>query len=463
VSVSPAVSPTGPTGRFHLAFGQPTLTWTPTWTRIDSYDSLVTSYTIDRGRQYELDRTDVGRAVVQIADRNGILDPTNSSGPFYGQIQPLLQALVCRQNPVTGSWYTRFRGFVEELDYSFDPSQRVNRLELSLVDIFEFLSAIEMFPGSFGVTPPDPANADQVYYPGTVSGTPTPMDARINQILDNAIGPTARTSYTVVFSGNVNVQESYYSPGESAMTAIQEAADSEFPGVSNVYTDRLGRLAVHGRQAKFDPVGVASGAAAGAWDFHQWQAGDGAAVNTNPAQYAHIRRFGFNRGLAKLINSALATPLRRDVQLTPAQMTGQIVSDSASIGTYGIRSWSAQDLITLGGVGTGTSDLAETKKFATYYVQNYAQPRNRISEIGFRSIDPAAAGASENWRLLSLVDIADTIQVTVASPGGGGFNADAYFVEGVHEQVKPLVPGYDDVTLTLDLSPRAYFATPFPP
>jgi len=463
MSVDAFASPTGPTGRFHLAFNQPTLTWAPTWTRIDSYDSLVTSYQIDRGRQYELDRTDTGRALVQIADRNGILDPSNSSGPYYGYIQPLTQALICRLNPVDGNWYTRFRGFVEEMDYSFDPSQKVNRLELSLVDIFEFLSAIEMFPGSFGIAPPDATLADQVYYPGSVA-SPVPMDVRINQVLDNAIGPAARANYTVVFTGNVNVQESYYSPGESAMTAVQEAADAEFPGVSNVYTDRQGRLAVHGRQAKFDPVGVASGAAPGAWDFHQWQVGDGAAVAANPAQFAQIRRFAFNRGLAKIINSAFATPLRRDVQLTPAEMTGQIVSDSASVGTYGIRSWSTQDLITQSRVTLPVNtDLAETKKFAQFYVDNYKQPRNRVSEIGFRSMDPGAPGSSENWRLLSLVDISDTVQVTIASPGGGGFNADSYFVEGVHEQVQPLVPGYDDVTLTLDLSPRAYFKTTVPP
>jgi hypothetical protein len=441
-----------------LAFNQPSLTWAPTWTRIDSYDSLVTSYTIDRGRQYELDRTDTGRAVVQITDRDGILDPTNPGGPFYGMIEPLLQALICRRNPVSGSWYTRFRGFVEEMDYSFDPSQQVNRLELSLVDIFEFLSAIELFPSTNGDTPPEIDWADQVYYPAQ------PMDVRINQVLDESIGPVAKADYTVVFTGNVNVQEQVYTPGESVMTAIQEAADAEFPGVSNVYTDRQGRLAVHGRLAKFDPAGVLAGAAPGAWDWHSFKAGDGTAVASDPAQYAHIRRFAFNRGLAKIINQAFATPLRRDTALTGAQMAGQFVTDPSSIAEFGIRSWSAQDLITYGGLlGTPTTDLEETKLFATYMVENYAFPQNRVTEIGFRTMDPAASGASENWRLLSLVDVSDEVLVTIESPGGGFFAAEPYFVEGVHEQVGPLVPGYDDVTLTLDLSPQAFYTSnPFP-
>lgn len=178
---------TAPAGRFHLAFGQPSLTWAPVWTRIDSTPNLVTSIQIDRGRQYELDQTDTGTATVMIADRDGLLDPSNPSGPHYNQIEPLLQAVVCRFNPVTGTWHQRYRGFVETFDYTFDPSQQVNFLTVSLTDIFEFLSAVEMFPGApgFGVTPPSSDSGDQVYYP------PARMDGRIFDVLNDAIGATA--------------------------------------------------------------------------------------------------------------------------------------------------------------------------------------------------------------------------------------------------------------------------------
>ena len=47
-----------------------------------------------------------------------------------------------------------------------------------------------------------------------------------------------------------------FSPVRAPLDAIQTAADAEFPGVANVYVDRLGRLCVHGRLAKFDPVGT---------------------------------------------------------------------------------------------------------------------------------------------------------------------------------------------------------------
>ena len=66
---------------------------------------------------------------------------------------------------------------------------------------------------------------------------------RIERVLDHAEIPAA---FSVVFTGNVDLRQTIYSPGEAAMTAIQEAADAEFPGVSNVYVDRLGRLCFHG-------------------------------------------------------------------------------------------------------------------------------------------------------------------------------------------------------------------------
>jgi hypothetical protein len=52
--------------------------------------------------------------------------------------------------------------------------------------------------------------------------------------------------------------------------------------------------------------------------------------------------------------------------------------------------------------------------------------------------------------------------VTVASPGGGGFNQDPHFFEGLHYEIRPLDPEYAMVTMRPDLSPQAYFlSNPF--
>lgn len=458
-----------PTGRVHIAFPPlddefpsdfTILDPDPDWTSLDQeYPSLVTSYSIDRGRQFELDRTDAGRATVALSDVDGILDPTNSAGPFYGRIEPLLQVLLARYDPVAEEWFTRYRGFIEDFDYSFDPSQGVNRLTLSLVDLFEILSSIEMQlsdPSAlvWGHLPPAAIRTElgnQVWF------QPDGVQTRIRAVLGDALIPV---EMSVVFSGNVELWGQAYSPGESAMTVVQEAADGEFPGVSNVYCDRHGRLVFHGREAKFDPAGVAAGASVGAWDFMEWDVGDGAAVLLAPTTTAHIRTFAFNRGLAQIINTATATPVGKQpggILPTDDDLIAQTSYDDDSINRYGIRNWSAEGLLTRVSDLDGSGALVETKRFADYYVTNYARPRNRITEISFRSMRPGLPGAAITWELLSKIDIADAVNVTVGSPGGGGFNAEPYFVEGIHEQVAPLDALYDDVTLSLDLSPRAYF------
>jgi hypothetical protein len=468
-----------PAGRFCVGFGHDTLEWSITWTRIDDpelYPNLVTSYTIDRGRQYELDRTDTGRATVTIADRNGVLDPPNPDGPFFGQLEPLLPAALARWDPVRDAWYTRFRGFIEDFTYTFEPTQNVNRLQVTLVDMFEILSAIKMNPVPTGDTPAfgdDPAVVAPDS-PGQVVFANEAMQDRIEGVLGNALIPP---EFYVVFTGNVEVATAVYSPGESPMTVVQEATDAEFPGVSNTFVDRLGRLrlCVHGRLAKFDPAGVLAGIDdPTVWDWHVWDVGDGAYVNGASGSRAQIRRFAFNRGLSKIINSALATPMWRidtggGLQVKPDddELAANTVTDTLSISSYGYRSWEAQNLLTLRGILDDSDALTETQRFATYYVGNYSQPRDRITDIAFQSMRPTDERAPKLWELLSEIDISDQVNVTVLAPGGGGFDGTIptgqFYVEGIHEQVNPLNANYDDVTLSLDLSPKAFFTdNPFP-
>jgi hypothetical protein len=461
-----------PTARFQIAFDDDTLEADPDWTDMDDI-VRVSEYSIDRGRSFEMDRVDAGRATVLINDTEGILDPTNPGSPYSGKIMPLKQARLALWNPVLEDWYTRFRGFVESYEYEFDPSQLVNRVTISLVDIFEIVSAVQMFPGYFGFPPPTTLTGQVVFFEDTPYGDLHGMQYRITAILNNAplgncgIDP----SWYDVFSGNVGLHETSYSPGESAMTAIQDASDAEFPSVSNVYGDRLGRLACHGRYARFDPV---STSAATGWDFHDWKAGDHAAVAATPTM-AQLRSFAISRDLSKIINHALCSPVTAK---TDPDFEGNVVQSDPSKGLYGIRAWSSQDLIVKEGVTDGfladpdnpadeTASWDECRRFADYYVRNYQAPHNRITEIGFRSMPKGktawSQAATDTWALMSEVDINDRVAVTIGSPGGGGFAAKKFFVEGVHETYRPAGPDVDDVTLALDLSPDDYFQdSPFP-
>jgi hypothetical protein len=451
-----------------LAFGATTLNATPTWVRLDdpANPTLVASYQIDRGRPSETQRTGGGTATVQINDRHGLLDPTNPTSPYFGEIEPLVQAAIARWNPVAAAWDTRFRGFVAEYDYVFDPSQQVNQLQLGLVDIFEILETIEMYPGYFGDPPPPNA---EIYY-----GAPNTVDAadyRIKRILaDSHIDP----AFYVVFSLNVDVWPVTYSSGETALAAIQETTDAEFPELANCYPDRFGRLAVHGREAVFNPVGVASGVPSTTWDWHRWHAGDGDAVTASPATVAHLRQFAFNHGRSFIVNTAQAYPISATTKQVQAQIYPDPGVTSSSRTKYGFRTWSAPNLLTAQGRYAGgitTTALVETKRFAQYKVANYATPVDRITTLGFRPLEPGAPGSSVLHNLLGKVDISDQIDVTLNSPGGGGFTtAQQWFVQGIHESVAGRLrsgvaagaEGYDDVTLTLDVSPGPTDTSMFP-
>jgi hypothetical protein len=291
------------------------------WTALDQvHPNLVTSWTADRGRQFELDRTDGGHAEVRIADKDGILDPMNTGGPYYAKLEPLLQAVLCRKNPMGGSdptWNQRFRGFISDFDYVFDPSQRVNFLVIQLVDIFEILGAIEMFPGAFGDTPAA-ESAGQVWFDDGGAGT------RIDQVLGNAGIPI---EFFATFTLNVDVWPTVYSAGETPMTVIQEAADAEFPGVSNAYPDRFGRLAAHGRLAKFDPATIAAGAGDTVWDWHHWHA---AIALRWPLPPRRSRSFAASRSIVACRRSSTRLSRRRSTRARESLSTRQTSPDNSS-------------------------------------------------------------------------------------------------------------------------------------
>jgi hypothetical protein len=415
----------------------------------------VASWSIDRGRQFELDRTDTGRATIVINDTDGTYDPTNTAGPYYGQLEPLKQAAIALQNPVTENWLTVFRGFVDEYTYELDPAQGVMVATITLVDAFELLTAVSVTTGTAGGSPPVGSEGDIFYEQKEV-------DARIiDALTDGGFDPAmwTRSGSPTIFSGNVVVQDSTYSPGSTLLEVIQDAADAEFP-IANFFIDKEGLFAFHGRFARFDPTTTAA-SSGGAWVFREWQCGDGTAVASDPTNIAQLRGMSFTRSKERIYNRATATPMH----VADADIAGQTSIDATSILAFGIRSWSMENLLTYGaktGPNVGSGDwggagaLAETKLFANYIVTNYQTVKNRISQLTFRPLDANDTRAPALWDLMCNIEIGDLITVTVDHPGAGGF-ANSFFVEGLHYQCEPggAVP---DVTLTVDTSPNEYWA-----
>ena len=432
-----------------IAFESDTMDATPTWVRIDDPDGQrgARGWSLDRGRSTELDKTATGTARVDIVDLDGSYDPTNLGGPYLNSLNPAKQVSIALWNPNTSTWYPRFRGFVAEWLYDFEISGNVNNITLECADGFDLMAALEMTPGNVGDTAPFDSTGD-IYF--AADATLDAVQQRIIAALDDAGWPSAWR--TEVFTGNVGLQQSIYARRDQLLSVIVDAADAEFPGVANCFIDGNGGIVFHGRFARFNPDDVD-------YNIRRWKAGsmDQALLDEDMVP---ITGLAFRRSNADIINAAVALPQN----VTNEDVPGNLVTDPTSIGLYGWRSVSFDNLLTANGY-PGTTAVEETKKFAEYYVDNYAVPRTRVTQLRFRARDHRSFNGAALWAFLCQVEISDIIELHTTHLGGGGFDED-FYVEGIHYTCTPAQPDPDtleqrlpDLELVLDVSPRAYFDT----
>lgn len=404
----------------------------------DNGYKLVDGWSIDRGRNYELDKMSTGTASLSTVDTTGKLDPTNGSSPFNGQLNPMKPAGIALQNPISKVFYPLFRGFTAAYSYNLDVTEKVIRGTIDLEDGLAVLARTEVIPGSAGTTVPAGSEGNAFYAAQNVQD-------RIRAAIADGQWPAALTD---IFTGNVNDQQVVYAPRSQILSVIQDGADSEFPGVANFYVSKTGLLTFHGRKARFNPTDPQYG-------IHHWFAGDTAAVTASPSTVAPLASLAFARDGEHIYNAVLATPQN----IASTDIAGQSVTDTGSITTYGVRSLSFENLLTLSGENDGLDAKGETKLFAEFYVDNYKDPRTRISSVTFLPKAVTDPGAAALWDLMCRVELNDQITITTTHPGGGGFN-DVFFVEGIHYTADyQLPPPLTNVTLTLDLSPASYYTT----
>jgi hypothetical protein len=428
VDVSPGA------GRVLIALADGPLVAEPTWTR---YDNLSTcrcaGFDCETGRQSELDVTETGTARVYFHDRDGTLNDRDLVG---------LQIMLQLYNPVTAAWHPRWRGHIDDISYDVNPSVAgLANVEVSCVGIFDYLGGVNMLPG-FGDAVPSGAEAVVFYEDENV-------DDRIIALLTDA---GIDSSMRVIFTGNVSVNETLYDYDDVILQAIRDAADAEFPGIANVYEDRFGRVAFHGRFARFDPEGVE---AAGAnWNFTRWEAATRADVTSGVAQ---IREFAYNRPRSRIINSYLAWPIADEtgVAFARADIEALIRTDPTSITAYGYRGGhDAPGLIIKENVNNSNTGAEECGLFGDFYVANYASPLENIQRITLKSLAPSDTRATATWAAIVGMDISDAIQVTVDD---ADFEDVPYFIDGLSVSCRVLNPSYDMVEVTPNLTPAAYY------
>lgn len=433
-------NPTGASG-VYIAFGDPTLTETPNYQPIVG----VQAWNSDRGRQYELDKTQAGTCVVTVFDKDGLYDPSNPNSSLFGLIGPLAPAQVRIVNPVSGVTEPKFTGFVESWDYVLDITERWYILTLNLTDGFEPLNRAETVPDSTGTTV---LAADHV-------------NDRLSGVLADFGWPADKE---LIFSGNVILQETVYNPQTTLLSVLQDCADAELPNAANLFADKWGQMAFRGRFSRLIPafysprIGGMTPPSGPRSVIRFWEVGDRQAADT--FGIAPIAALEWTLDLKNVINAVICTPNG----VSQSQIAGQLVEDAASIAQYGTRVLSISDLLTLSQVsdpaqGQLALDANDTCMiYGMYYVNNYAQPVEMISHIEFHTLGVADSLAGPLWEFIQGVEIGDVVKVWATNPGGGGFREVEFFVEGIHDAVKPLEEGVFDWTMTLDLSPRAWYS-----
>lgn len=454
-----------------IAFSSNWNATSPTWTRLDDpsapvwgykaaaphNSNCVSNWTVNRGRSYELDKTQTGTATITLQDPNGLFDPTNASSPYYGKIGPMNRVSISLFNPSNSAYTVVFTGFVESWDWTITTEEKLEVATMNLVDGFEPLSRFELIPDATGAIYLNAGNGTTVV---VGDSAPTACQTRINGLLDTVgwpddalAGPLSR--WRNVNTGNVFLQPIAYNPGTSVLSAIQDCADAEFPGVANVFINKAGALTFYGRYPRFQPTNFPQ-------DVQLWQVADAGGADAFGA--ARIAIMSWTLDQSHLYNACLCYP----ANILQKNVNGQLYTDSASAAIYGYRSLTLDDLLVAGQPSTPSQNAANADDtclfYAQYYVTNYKAPQVRISHLEFHTRLP---GDSQTNQFLSGVEIGDLLTVFTSGPGGGGFGKgtlapfpNQFFVEGIHYTVQPLSgPTLVDISMTLDVSPRAYFTT----
>ena len=405
----------------------------PSWSRLDNAGGglRVHEVSIRRGRQSEFESHEAGTLTAKFHDRGGDVDPTNVDWIS----RPMAFAV---RNPVTGTWHPRYRGAVDDHAYSLPrPGFVKGDVTIACVDAIDYFANFELAPGLAGDVPPA-LSEGYVFYEDTAVTGP---QIRIEQAYADCGWPSGLSS---TFTGNVNLLETKYSPGDSILAVIRDAADAEIPGVGQHFVDKYGVACFHGRNARFDPATTA--ATATHWDYNDWSA----PFFGPPFVVTRSRRI--------VRNQAMCYPQN----IAQAERVNQVVVDAASIAQHGGRSWSAENLIVKEGITSGLTGPEECLTYANYIVSNYAASVARPAAITFRALRPTDVRGAALWEFVTQVDIADTITVSRSHPGGGGVSG-TYFVEGLSETWRPgvldLDTGYPFLEMTLDLSPTTYWTT----
>jgi hypothetical protein len=277
----------------------------------DRIDALTTR----RGRNAEADQFQTGTCSLRIVDQNGDFNSMNTSGPFYGLLDPMRKLqITATHNGVT---YPIFSGFITgyQTITPQESNDNVSYCVISAVDAFRLAQ-----------------NAQITTVTGTSAGQLS--GARINNILDQISWPSSMRD---IDPGQTSVQQD---PGtaRTALAACQTISTSEY---GSFYVDASGSFVFQDRALTSSSVAATP------------------TVFTDDGSAALLY---FDA--AWVLNDVL---VYNQANITRSGGTTQQATDSASIAKYFLHSYTQTDL------------LMETDAVALDYARAYVASRAETS------------------------------------------------------------------------------------
>lgn len=413
----------------------------------------VVHWETHRGRNTEFDKTESGTAVIQVQNRDGLFDPLNQNSPYTASdnLLPLRQVRITANHPWAVDTYVPiFTGYIESWEYERQ-GPRGSLATLHCVDGFELLNLAQVQPIK------NQASGGQYF-------VELHVDDRIQTALDLAGWPLARR---LISGGRTTVRAVTYDVGATMLQVIQDAADADFPGLANFYIDKSGNACFRGRTFRFDPFNPSHNAGGfrasnlyvfaddGAYEKYGSDRVTWSGVPFDSFLPMFNLTWEYNR--QHLYNYVTVMPQ----DMLPENYWRMLVRDVDSARRYGKRDLSITDLIVAAGDavdGNPVQSAAQVcKAYAMYYLQNYANPRVRATQLEVHS----KFEDQGVWDFLVNVEIGDVISLYTVNPGGGGFFGDEFFVDGISNVVDAEGDWPKWVT-TLDLTPRAFWGAQIP-
>jgi len=251
----------------------------------------VDQITTIRGRDAQSDQFQTGQLTMRIVDQNGDFNPQNTSGPYYGLLNPMRKVQITAVH--NGVTYPVFVGYIT--GYSTTTPKYVGDV------VYTTITAVDGFRLF--------QNAQISTVPGSAAGDLT--SARVSQILDSISWPNAMRS---IQTGQTTVQAD---PG-TARTSLASMQTCEITEYGALYVDRVGTVVFANRNFTTASVNATA-----------------TVFNDNGTGISYFNAMW-------ILNDVL---IYNQANITATGLATQTASDATSIALYFLHSYNQQNLL----------------------------------------------------------------------------------------------------------------------